>query len=247
MIVKDFLLSLDRYKLCQRHYEDYFKNSVVCIREAQDNGYDLEKRAKALCEHFLNQIENLDIEVSSEFYMVVKDTIDCDYDENNQTILFHWLDAYLINKSECQNRGKLFPIKSIKQAMKEPILANYSLLFTPWEKILGYEIAYIPDDEYGAASAIINEITFFGYDYKENLETSNDESDKLAEISKEIDEGTAELIEYDSEKFREELGLPEEDPKEIEEIRKLQQKIFVINYNETVRVYNELLDRGFFD
>ena len=60
MIVKDFLLSLDREKLCKTYYEMYDAKDEVAQAEAKEGGYDLEERVTQCIHHCLDQFKDVE-------------------------------------------------------------------------------------------------------------------------------------------------------------------------------------------
>lgn len=247
MNVKEFLLSLDAKTLWRRHYEDYFKNNVVMQAEAEQGGYDLETTNEKNFFHFMSQIKDVEVIPSDNEYLIVVAYKDYEYNDNWDTEIFTTFDAFLLDKKECINHGELPQISKLSDAYKDFIWANYSLMFIPWENILGMEICYLPEDIYGAASAIVNELTFFGFDKKRNDSNIQEETAKLEEAEREIEEGAVDYVPLDLEDLRKQLGLPKETAEEKQRIKELNDKLMLDNYNESIKVYNILREAGFFD
>ena len=248
MIVKEFLLSLDFDMLCDSHYENYVINNEIIVGRAKENGVNLKQRDRDLISQFMEQLAMTTVEKTPHEYLMVLKYFDFDYTDDLDMIKTETYDAFILNKSECKKLPKFNYIKTIKDAKDNPSAwTSYSLMFQSWEKVLGLEIGYLPENQYAAACAIIEELTFFGYDKEENDARVKEETEKLDEISAEIEAGNIEYSELDMDLFRKDLGLPEESPEKKAKEQKLSHEIMVDNINESYCVYNLLLEQGFFD
>lgn len=248
MTVKDFLLSFKFEKLCEYYYRNKILKDVVLVKKAKQNKVNLKERNKALLFKLITQIIEIEVEKTPNEYLMVMQYSDYDYTDDLEMFRTKGYDVTILDKSECKKLPRFQKVTTLDEAHKNPTpWSSYSLLFVPWEEILGLEIAYLPQSKYAAAAAIIDELTFFGYDKEESDARVQEETAELERISEEIDNGTAEFVEYDSDSFRKELGLPEESEEKKARDDKLSRQIMVDNINEDYRVYNLLLKQGFFD
>lgn len=244
MIVKDFLLSLDREKLCETYYNMFDANDEVAQAEAKEGGYDLRERIYSCINHCMDQfVETTPVSTPDEYIMINK-YYDFDIMDNLEMVETSTLDPHILNVAETKNRGKMSYITKMDEAINELIWSSYSTMMLSWEKLLGFEIAMIEGDEYEAAASMIFEITFFGWDKERYESRVKDVEDDLEQTHKEIEEGTAEFVTYEESSFCAEFDLPIPTPEQKEKERAMMMEIAVKNYNLQVDIYNELLDMG---
>lgn len=244
MIVKDFLLSLDREKLCKTYYEMYDAKDEVAQAEAKEGGYDLEERVTQCIHHCLDQFKDVEPVATPNEYMMVVKYYDFDMTDDLEMVEVSTLDPHLLNVAETKNRGKLTHITSMDERPDGLVWSSYSTMLLSWEKLLGYEICYLDGDEYEAAASILFEVTFFGWDKERYEQRVQDVEDDLEESHREIEEGTADFVKYEEETFCKEFNLPIPTPEEKEREREFMFKQAVKNYNIQVDIYNKLLDMG---
>lgn len=105
-------------------------------------------------------------------------------------------------------------------------IVHYAFDFTPWAEALGFLIAdnkYTQDNLTEVLTHFLYELSFFGYEESE-MEEKREEVLASAREAKEYPER---LVKWDSEKMREELGLPQEEeyPLEKDYLSQILQKI----------------------
>lgn len=248
MIVKEFLLSLDFEKLHKHYYATHILPKIELIETANRQDKDLAEYIRKMLSNLRAQIADIQAEKNPEEYLLVMKHSDFDYTDDLEMFRTEGYHAFYIKKDECEKHFRYSPVISIEEAQRLPHpWTAYGLTFLPWDKILGMEIAYLPDSEYDSAVAIIEEMTFFGFDRAECEETITEEVTKLDEVIKEVESGNANLASVNIEELRVEFGLPEDSPEKKAREDLLSRQILVENLNETYRVYNILLDKGFFN
>lgn len=97
---------------------------------------------------------------------------------------------------------------------------SYGYEFTPLEETLNFEVANTYLTNYYLNELIATylfEVTWTGW----NQEHLEEEVNEITESAKEVEEHPERLVEWDSEKFREEFELEKEDPKQQRAWRKL--------------------------
>ena len=248
MIVKDFLLSLNLDTLSETYCKNHLSKDVILTEKAKESDFDLTIRSKELLERLMKQILEIIPEKTPNEYIMVLQYFDFDYTDELEMFKTFCYDAFILDKDECKKHGKMKLVQSLEEANKnEYVWIPYSLMFQSWEKVLGLEIGYLPDDTYAAAAAIIEELTFFGFDKQENDDRVKEETEELDKITAQIEAGEVEYVPFDSKEFRKEFNLPEEEPAKKAKEDALSLEIMIENINESYRVYNLLLEQGFFD
>lgn len=248
MIVKDFLLSLDLEKLAQVYCKDSLSRDIEFVAQLKDHSIDINKKSYDLINNFISQIKTINPEHTPNEFLMVMLYYDFDYTDDLEMFKTKTYDAFILNKDDCTNPVKREFVKSLKEVHdNEYVWIPYSLMFVSWEKILGLEIGYLPDDIYAAAVAIIDELTFFGFDKNENDARVKEETAELDRINSEIEAGEVEYVPFDAEEFRRKFDLPEKTPEEKAKEDDLSKQIMIDNINESYRIYNMLLEQGFFD
>lgn len=248
MIVKEFLLSLDFEKLHKHYYATHILPKIELTEMANRQDNDLAECIREMLSNLRTQIADTQAEKNPEKHLLVIKYSDFDYTDDLEMFRTEGYHAFYIKKDEFEQHPRYSLVTSIEAAQKlpHPWIA-YGLTFSSWAEILGMEIAYLPDSEYDSAVAIIEEMTFFGFDRDECEETITEEFAKLDEVVKEVESGDANLSSVNIEELRVELGLPEDSPEKKARDDLLSRQILVENLNETYRVYNMLLDKGFFN
>ncbi len=155
------------------------------------------------------------------------------------------------------------PLNPSMEEYREQYITEYAFEFEPWEKILGYEVANACLDIYGVnvvASAIFDEMTFFGLDYQgraeevqENtadLEKRCEEVEEYLNLKKESGENQNPEAKEFTEPFipaeeafkqlREKLGIPEPTREERIESEKRWKKETEINDAEAVKILKRM-------
>lgn len=179
MTVKDLLLNQNRVDLVERALEKFREN------EKDENEYHKYGYHKALMD-----MEALDIVEDKDhliYGLIEHDVDDCEVTEHT------WFS--LININELREMKEDGVINEFHDSEKVKMPAHYSLMFTPWETILGYQVApesfdYV--DKLDLAVVLLYEMTFFGYDYEGNQETTEAEKEELHRRVDEIEEGNTE-------------------------------------------------------
>ena len=120
---------------------------------------------------------------------------------------------------------------------------HYAFEFTPWAEALGFLIAdnkLTQDNLTEVLVHFLDELSFFGYEESEMEE----EREEVLASAKEAKEHPERLVEWDPEKMREELGLPqkEEYPLEKEYLSQILKKINEYNKYCCVKELEKIKD-----
>lgn len=244
MIVKDFLLSMDAQKLSDIYFDRYYKNNEISIAEAKLHNCNLASHIDGLVKHVLHQIASIECMTPPNKKIIVSSRVSLDSVEGFKMIKCHTMDVYYIDLNTVPDLGQLQHIKNIKDQLVEPLWISYGLTMTPWEDLLGYEIGYLPENQYAAAACILFEMTFWGYDQEQNFAKIQEVNSELDNIENELNNG--DFWEYNDDEFRDKFNLPQLTPEQKEQEQRICHEIYVENYNITVDIYNKLQADGLF-
>ena len=172
--------------------------------------------------HSVQEMLKLEGIINEENILAVMKVIALDEPDNT------YYTASLIKKSDLMNkeiRYVNYDYKDTDQESFEEIekkyVQTYAFEFNDWKEILGYSVSDVSIKEYGinvVASAIFDEMTFFGLEYEKVNERTEEEMNILDERIKEIEEHPENLKPI-SEVF-EKFGLEPETQEEIERRKK---------------------------
>ena len=168
------------------------------------------------------------------------------YDEDS------YLDASMIYKRDLiekdiniidfddENRELLSPEEHEKKYIQ-----NYAFEFEPWSIVLGYEVADASIEEYGkneVAAAILNEMTFFGFEEEEAFKHAKKEIDILNERVQEIKDHPERTIPAEEmfSKLRKEFGWEEPTKEEEEETHRRIIEDLKINQQERINILRKM-------
>ena len=167
-----------------------------------DENDDLNRVRKAY-KHTIAQIaEIIPIESPNELMF---GTIYKEYDDG---IMYEYPMFSLIHLDELEKMRTDGNIQSFEDSHNLNLPASYSLMFIDWEEILGYKIAlesfdYVTPIE--LAACLLDEITFFGYDYEKNKERCNEEEEELDRRVNDIKEHPENLKTLDLNELKESI------------------------------------------
>lgn len=165
-----------------------------------------------------------------------------------------YMDSFLVHKSDLlekklryidydSNEYENIPMEEYEKQY----IQHYAYEFEPWEEILGYTVASSCVEEYGIdeiASAIFNEMTFFGMEQDSAEERKETEKKILEERVKEIEEHPECCIPADKvfKDLYKELGIDPPTKKEEEDQRELWKKERKINQEEDYRIMVKVIE-----
>lgn len=122
-------------------------------------------------------------------------------------------------------------------------IVHYAFDFTPWAEALAFLIAdnkYTQDNLTEVLTLFLYELSFFGYEESEMEE----KREEVLASAREAKEHPERLVKWDSEKMREELGLPQEEeyPLEKDYLSQILQKINEYNKYCSVKELEKIKD-----
>lgn len=180
MNVKDLLLKQNRDDLIDRTLQMFGKKD-----ETDKDEYHKKRYHKALMD--MESLEKIEDKEHLVYGMVEHDVNDCQVTEHKN--------FSIIRLNELKAMVENGTIKSFEDRENFKVPDSYSLMFVDWKEILGYQVAPESFDyvnQLDLAAVLLYEMTFFGYDYEENQDTSEKEEEELERLINEIKNGDTE-------------------------------------------------------
>lgn len=252
---KEWILSMDINKLCNCYFNDYVKNDInFFMKKRKKTEKEIIEQFPAVFNEIINNIKNTvpddtgKDDVLFPIYYYTPET-DENYDLIDKMTIEY--DVTTIGKEEIKKFKHVNKISNYNDYSKEhKCPEGYALMFLYWERLLGEELAFIPEEEdfnYGACAYFIHELTWFGKDadtYRKNVDK---ESAILEGRIKKLEENKEEGkdIYYTMDELRKELGLPDVNEEEEKKKRKIeeiiQHKSIVLSHNAYADIVNKYI------
>lgn len=221
MIVKELFQKADWKIIAKEIADNDYMLSIDQTKTEEEKEIKKMKYAEIII-HSVQEMLKLEEIINEENILEVMKVIALDEPDNT------YYTASLIKKSDLMNkeiRYVNYDDKDTDQESFEEIekkyVQTYAFEFNDWKEILGYSVSDVSIKEYGinvVASAIFDEMTFFGLEYEKVNERTEEEMNILDERIKEIEEHPENLKPI-SEVF-EKFGLEPETQEEIERRKK---------------------------
>lgn len=221
MIVKELFRKADWKIIAKEIADNDYMLSIDQTKTEEEKEIKKMKYAEIII-HSVQEMLKLEEIINEENILAVMKVIALDEPDNT------YYTASLIKKSDLMNkeiRYVNYDDKDTDQESFEEIekkyVQTYAFEFNDWKEILGYSVSDVSIKEYGinvVASAIFDEMTFFGLEYEKVNERTEEEMNILDERIKEIEEHPENLKPI-SEVF-EKFGLEPETQEEIERRKK---------------------------
>ena len=244
MTVKELLTKADLYAIAEKEakidLEEYNRTSENIIPFSLE---DITNKIYKNYEKMLEIKENKHPENIIVCYWVIdlEDEESCFYDATLYT------KDDLLNKEFCHFNYFDDNVTSNNGWDDERYVTSYSFEFDDWKDILGYEVADESINKYGAdavANAILNEMTFFGFDYDKSNEEKEKEINILNERVNDVKENKDNLKKYKTlNDLYEEFGWERPTQEEIENNRLKWRKEADINQTEKETIVLRLQER----
>lgn len=221
MIVKELFQKADWKIIAKEIADNDYMLSIDQTKTEEEKEIKNKKYAEIII-HSVQEMLKLEEIINEENILAVMKVIALDEQDNT------YYTASLIKKSDLMNkeiRYVNYDDKDTDQESFEEIekkyVQTYAFEFNDWKEILGYSVSDVSIKEYGinvVASAIFDEMTFFGLEYEKVNERTEEEMNILDERIKEIEEHPENLKPI-SEVF-EKFGLEPETQEEFERRKK---------------------------
>lgn len=221
MIVKELFQKAD-WKIIAKEIADNDYMLSIDQRKTEEEKEIKKMKYAEIIIHSVQEMLKLEEIINEENILAVMKVIALDEPDNT------YYTASLIKKSDLMNkeiRYVNYDDKDTDQESFEEIekkyVQTYAFEFNDWKEILGYSVSDVSIKEYGinvVASAIFDEMTFFGLEYEKVNERTEEEMNILDERIKEIEEHPENLKPI-SEVF-EKFGLEPETQEEFERRKK---------------------------
>lgn len=221
MIVKELFQKADWKIIAKEIVDNDYMLSIDKTKTEEEKEIEKKKYAEIII-HSVQEMLKLEEIINEENILAVMKVIALDEPDNT------YYTASLIKKSDLMNkeiRYINYDDKDTDQESFEEIekkyVQTYAFEFNDWKEILGYSVSDVSIKEYGinvVASAIFDEMTFFGLEYEKVNERTEEEMNILDERIKEIEEHPENLKPI-SEVF-EKFGLEPETQEEFERRKK---------------------------
>lgn len=243
---KEYILSLDRDRLFETYYNNFYKEDIIFNGRMDKEGISTEERKdrvkagflKALCE-----IKDTIPQKDTKYMLLPTTYYDYDLEDDLSYKIYEDVDISLLEIASIKDEGKKEHIKSTEEISLNMLFETYSFMFVSWEEILGCDMLYIPEDEeinYNTAVYLIHEMTWFGYDKETINKNEEEEKKKLDEAIEEIKD-PSKCKTFSMDEFYEEFGI-EKPTKEEDELReKLTTEIVLKSYNKKIDIYNKYI------
>lgn len=245
MNVKDLLKRANLRKIAKKEAAQSWELNCDQIKTEEEKDDIRKKMTEYIYENYQKVLQIVP-EVEEECIVY------CVYHKNLLHEEDSYLDASMIHKKDLVE--KEIPIINFDSEEQETLsqeeyekkyIQNYAFEFEPWCKILGYEVANASIEEYETdevASAILNEMTFFGYEEKKASEYAKEEidilNDRIQEIKKHPDRTIpAEKVFSD---LRKEFGWEEPTKEEEEETHQRIIEELKINQQEKIKILEKM-------
>lgn len=243
MIAKDFILSLDEEKLFDIYYDTFRQNDIFFQDRAQKLNLSPQQLSRKSLSLTLSDIKRIEPKPNESEFLCPFLWYDYDINDDLSYTISEYMSSSILKKEDLKNLSPLPHIKSYEEVIGSSILfETYSLLFVPWEELLGMEFLYIPEDrKYEIAADFLHELTFMGYDSKTSKENSEKEMKTLSDRAKHSEEHPEELVSFDYDEFREKFGLPQQSEEEKILVQELSEKVTIDTHNKKIDVINKYI------
>lgn len=236
----DTSLAIAKYKeyICENEQRD--------TSESDDEIYEkVIHKYKTRIRDAVNEMCGLSIHTNPETICGVIRYKDLDLDDN----IISDYDVFCFNKDDLDKYkpGMINKVKHLDETKENPLnpIQTYCFMFEDWKDILGYQMSEVslhlyPMDE--IITAIIHELTWFGYDYEtsqKNREKEiavlddrmNYDPEKCISAEELFEQLEAEIDSYYDETPEEKAKRKADEKRKRERIRKIEDSLIIENYN----------------
>lgn len=246
MNVKNLLMHADLEEIAKKEAYDSWELNADQTKTEKEKEVIRKKMAGYIYEKF-QKILQIIPEPMDEciVYCVYHKSLSCEEDSYlNASIIYKKdlieKDIHIINFDDEERENELG-----QEEYEKKYIQSYAFEFEPWNQILGYEVANSSIEEYGineVAAAILNEMTFFGYEEANALKHAQNEINILNERIQEIEEHPERTVPAEQvfQELREEFGWEEPSEEEKEESHKRIIEELKMDQQESIKILKKM-------